>query len=208
MPVHADLVTDSFADIVSRFTLASKDFEHRLAAVRADQWTWPTPCSEWNVRQLVCHMTRGNLMYIDLVGGGTSEQFLRLRDVDALGGDPLESYRHSVRDCAAAFSQPTALDRILNYPLGSVPGRQSLAVRTMDTVIHTWDLARAIGADEQLDLGLVNWIDDHLAEIFAGLADSHIDGNDPPIFCRATPRIATGSLSAGGSFAPHGQIAQ
>lgn len=51
-------------------------------------------------------------------------------------------------------------------------GRQALAVRTTDTTIHTWDLARAVAVDDRLDAGLVAWIDDSLDEIFAGLAEA------------------------------------
>ncbi|MFG3043552.1 hypothetical protein ACGFZR_01295 [Streptomyces sp. NPDC048241] len=44
-------------------------------------------------------------------------------------------------------------------------GAQALAVRTGDTTIHAGDLARAIEAPEDLDPGLVAWIEDHLTDI-------------------------------------------
>jgi hypothetical protein len=44
----------------------------------------------------------------------------------------------SVRSCHAAFSAPGVLTRVLDYPLGLVAGAQALAVRTADTVVHTW----------------------------------------------------------------------
>lgn len=162
----------SFDGVIDRFVLSAGGFEQRLRVVRPDQWTWPTPCTEWNVRRLVNHMVRGNLNYVRLVQGGTSADFLRLRDADALGTDPVGAYTRSVRECAEAFAQPGALQRILDYPLGKVNGDQALAVRTTDSTIHTWDLARAIGDDDTLDPGLVAWIDDHLAAIYAGLAET------------------------------------
>ncbi|GIH18602.1 maleylpyruvate isomerase family mycothiol-dependent enzyme [Rugosimonospora africana] len=183
--------------LIDRFVLASAGFERRLRAVWPDQWHWPTPCTEWDVRQLVNHTTRGNLNYIDLLEGGSAAQFLRLRDADALdskalggnalggnaldskalsgnalGGKALDAYTRSVRECAEAFARPDALRQILDYPLGRVTGEQALAVRLTDSAIHTWDLARAIGADEDLDAGLVTWIDDHLEQIYAGLAET------------------------------------
>ncbi|KPC67090.1 TIGR03086 family metal-binding protein [Streptomyces chattanoogensis] len=161
---------DSTEGLIDRFLLSSAGFERRLRAVQSGQWIRPTPCSEWNVRDLANHMTRGNLNYIGLLQGGTRTDFLRLRDVDALGDDPVGAYARSVRDCAAAFDEPGALQRVLDYPLGRVTGRQALAVRLTDSTVHTWDLARALGTDDTLDAGLVAWIDDHLAEIYAGLA--------------------------------------
>lgn len=162
-------MNDAFEDIRDRFLTASEGFARRLRAVRAEQWCRPTPCAEWNVRALVNHMARGNLNYALLARGGTGAQFVRLRDVDALGEDPVGAYAASVRDCAAAFAAPGVLDRSFDYPFGTVPGRQALAVRTTDTVVHTWDLARAVGADAQLDGAQVRWIGEHLAEVYAGL---------------------------------------
>ncbi|MHA6616869.1 TIGR03086 family metal-binding protein [Pseudonocardia sp. DLS-67] len=167
-------MTARFDELIDRYVLTSAEFEQRLRRVRADQWTLPTPCSEWNVRDLVNHMARGNLNYVRLIGGATSAEFLRLRDADALGADPVAAYARSVRECAAAFAAPGAVRRTVDYPLGRVTGRQALAVRTTDSTIHTWDLARAIGAEDTLDAGLVRWIDDHLDEIYAGLAETPV----------------------------------
>jgi uncharacterized protein (TIGR03086 family) len=168
----------NFSDgLMERFALSSSEFERRLLAVRPEQWAWATPCTGWDVRQLVNHMTGGNLNYVGLLGGATGADFLRRRDIDALGTDPVRAYTRSVHECAAAFAQTGALQRLLDYPLGPLTGQQALAVRTTDTTIHTWDLARAIGADEALDASLVTWIDDHLDEIYAGLAETPISAD-------------------------------
>lgn len=182
-----------FAGIIDRYLLSGEEFARRLRAVRPDQWTAPTPCAEWDVRDLVNHMTRGNLNYVGLVAGGSAADFLRLRDADALGDDPLGAYTRSVRDCAAAFGQPGALERIVDYPLGRVTAEQALAVRTTDATIHTWDLARAIQAPEELDPGLVDWIERHLEEIYAGLAESPLSADTTHrFFAPAAARPAAG----------------
>lgn len=167
-------MVNCFEGIIDRFVLASTEFERQLRTVRPEHWTWPTPCTGWDVRHLVNHMTRGNLNYVHLLLDGTAADFLRLRDADALGTDPIAAYTQSVRDCAEAFARPAALERVLDYPLGRVTGRQALAVRTTDATIHTWDLMRAIGADDELDSSLVKWIDDNLDAIYAGLAETPV----------------------------------
>ncbi|MFI0814931.1 TIGR03086 family metal-binding protein [Streptomyces sp. NPDC021098] len=165
-------MTESAEALIERYLLAGAEFENRLRAVGAEQWASPTPCAEWNVRALVNHMARGNLSYLGLLNGETSEDFLRQRDADALGADPVGAYVRSVRDCANAFAGPGALERVLDYPLGRITGRQALAVRTADSVIHTWDLARALGVDDRLHPDLVEWIDGSLEEIYAGLPET------------------------------------
>lgn len=167
-------MVDFLDGIIDRYALASAEFERRLVLVR--QWDAPTPCTEWDVRQLVNHMARGNLNYVRLTEGVSGAEFLRLRDADALGDDPVGSYARSVRECVTAFSQPGALQRIVDYPLGKVTGGQALAVRTTDTVIHTWDLARALGVDDELQADLVAWIDEHLDEIYDGLPVKPVEG--------------------------------
>jgi uncharacterized protein (TIGR03086 family) len=153
--------------LIDLYVLASAEFERRLRHVR--DWAAPTPCTEWDVRQLVNHVVRGNLNYVALLDGGTAAEFLRWREVDALGDDPVGAYERSVREFEAAFRSPAAMRRTLDYPLGKVGGGQAVAIRTTDTVIHTWDLARAIGADETLNADLVDWIDETLDAIYQGL---------------------------------------
>ncbi|WP_072479325.1 TIGR03086 family metal-binding protein [Amycolatopsis australiensis] len=155
--------------LLDRYRLASRDFARHLEAVPPDGWDAPTPCTEWNVRQLVNHMTRGNLNYVGLLHGATREEFLARREADALGDDPRTAFAESVQACADAFAEDGALDRVVDYPLGKLTGRRALAVRTADTVVHTWDLARALGADDTLDPALVAWLDDDHETIYAGL---------------------------------------
>lgn len=188
-------MADCFERVVDRFVLSSSEFERKLRMVRPGQWEWPTPCTEWNVRQLVNHMTRGNLNYVVLVEGGTREEFLRLREVDALGTDAVGAYNRSVWECARAFARPRALQRVLDYPLGLVTGQQALAVRTTDSTIHTWDLGRAVGVDDTLDAGLVAWIGDHLDEIYAGLAETPIAVDTTHRFFAAPESVPAGDAS-------------
>jgi uncharacterized protein (TIGR03086 family) len=140
--------------------------------VQPGQWTRPTPCSEWNARQLVNHNVRGNLNYAMLLRGGSGREFVRLRDAGALGDDPVAAYHGSVRTCLMTFRLPSALDRVADYPLGAATGRRLVAIRLTDTVIHTWDLARAVGLDERLAPGLTGWILDRLGWIYDGIAES------------------------------------
>lgn len=185
----------AFEAIMDRYMLASDEFAQKLATVGPGQWAWPTPCTEWNVRQLVNHMTRGNLSYVRLLNGGSKAEFVQARDADALGPDPVGAYARSVRECATAFSRPGALQQVLDYPLGQVTGQQALAVRTTDTAIHTWDLARATRIDDTLSPELVAWISDHLGEIYEGLAETPAAAQTSHRFFAAPP----GELPPGAS---------
>ena len=143
------------------------------------------------MRALANHVTRGNLNYIALLQGGTAADFLRMRDADAMGSDPVDAFIRSAGSCAAAFAEPGALQRHLDYPLGRASGQQLLAVRTVDSLVHTWDLARAMNADEILDHTLVDWAGVNLRDIYWGLRET-------PTAADTTHRFFAAAASAPG----------
>lgn len=161
-------------EVVARFNSASADFAAHLGDVKSNQWTWPTPCSEWNVRQLVNHVTRGNLNFASLLRGQNAEGFVRMRDEDALHDDPVASFARSVSVCSSSFSKGNALQTVLDYPLGSITGCQALAIKTTDTLIHTWDLARSIDRDDRLSTEMVEWANQNLHLIYADLPETPV----------------------------------
>jgi uncharacterized protein (TIGR03086 family) len=130
---------------------ANDGFAQRLVLVQPDQWSAPTPCTEWDVRALVNHVVGGNHRYVMLLLGATATEVDATRAVDHLGGDPMASFVASAAELSAAFREPGAMDRTAHHPAGERTGAQLIEMRVLDVGVHTWDLARAIGADESLD---------------------------------------------------------
>ncbi len=46
----------------------------------------------------------------------------------------------------------------MHHLVGDVPGSRLLAMRIADNVVHSWDLATAIGVDPELDEPLVEFV--------------------------------------------------
>lgn len=130
---------------------AGDGFAQRLALVQPDQWTAPTPCTEWNVRALVNHVVGANRRYTMLLHGANAGEVDATRTVDHLGHDPVASFVTTAAGLDAALREPGALARTAHHPAGERTGAQLLEMRVLDVAVHTWDLARAIGADESLD---------------------------------------------------------
>ena len=59
------------ADQAELHRRAVEEFGARVKAVADDQWELPTPCSDWNVRQLVNHLVYENRWTVPLMGGST-----------------------------------------------------------------------------------------------------------------------------------------
>ncbi|QLE71142.1 TIGR03086 family protein [Streptomyces rectiverticillatus] len=171
-------MNDTDSRLLGYFDAAAEGFSDRLRAVPDTYWESATPCTEWNVWQLVNHMIQGSRIYTSLLRGGSSAEFMANLDQETLDGDLVTTYSGAVAECRAAFHAAGALDRIVDYPFGPVPGRQLLGLYVVDAITHTWDLARAARLDERLDAPTVQWVLDNFQWIYHGVSESPItDGN-------------------------------
>ncbi|MFE6740919.1 TIGR03086 family metal-binding protein [Streptomyces tubercidicus] len=126
-------------------------FGTRVHAVREDQWDGPTPCTEWSVRALVNHLTAEQLWVPRLVRDRASITDIGSEyDGDVLGDDPAGAWDRAAVAAVAAFTERGALDRTVQLSYGSNPAAAYCTQMMADAVVHTWDLSRAIGADERL----------------------------------------------------------
>jgi uncharacterized protein (TIGR03086 family) len=117
-----------------------------IAEIRPEQWTAPTPCTEWNVRELVEHLVGMDLVFAALIEGEPMPE----RGADRLGDDPAGAYRSSSASLQGAFSRPGVLERSYRGPLGSATGAERLQIRLYDLLAHGWDLAQATGVPARL----------------------------------------------------------
>ena len=189
---------DTDSALLTHFDTAVEGFEDRLRTVPDTDWQSPTPCTEWNVRQLVNHMIQGSHIYTALLRGGSSAEFMTNLNQDALDSDPVATYRDAVAECRAAFHVAGALDRTADYPFGPVSGRQLLGLYVVDAITHTWDLARAVRLDERLDPRTVRWVLHNFEWIYHGVSESPItDGHryyGPPAQARTSDTSAQDRL--------------
>jgi uncharacterized protein (TIGR03086 family) len=134
---------------------ATDAFGARVHAIREDQWELPTPCSDWNVRQLVNHLVYENRWTPPLFAGRTIAEVGDRFEGDLLGDDPKAAWDGSAKEAVAAVQEQGAMERTVHLSFGDVPGSEYAMQLFADHLIHGWDLARAIGTDERLDPGLV-----------------------------------------------------
>ena len=136
---------------------AAEHFGDLLASVTDDDWSGPTPCDEWDVGDLIDHVIGGNRFTVEILAGATADDAITSVVASFEGGTPdrAAAFRSSADRQVAAISEPGALDRMCHHPSGDYPGEVILGFRLGDLVLHGWDLARAIGADERIDPELV-----------------------------------------------------
>jgi uncharacterized protein (TIGR03086 family) len=145
-------------DCIELLVVANDEFARRLRLVGPHHWRRPTPCPEWDVRALVNHVVGANVRYQLLLHGAPTDQVEATRTVDHLGDDALASFVATADGVVACFHEDGARERIAHHATGDRTGRELLAMRILDAAIHSWDLARAIGADETLDDDLAGFL--------------------------------------------------
>lgn len=151
------------ADLVDLFERAVEQFGRRFRLIAGDQWTAPTPDTEWDVRALANHVLGECLWAPPLLAGMTIAEVGDRFDGDQLGDDPQEAWTAASEAALEAVRQPGALERTVHVSFGDIPGSEYVSQLTSDHLIHAWDLARAIGVHDRLDPRLVEWATDFLA---------------------------------------------
>jgi uncharacterized protein (TIGR03086 family) len=138
---------------VTTMRRATATTEPIVKAVTAEQFHLPTPCSEWDVRQVLNHLLGTCLLGAGLLGDTKPSVDVmpgQVPSVDLVGDDPAAAYGEAVEKLLAA-ADDAAWSRPHRTPLGEMPGAALGGFTTLDILVHGWDLAKATGQDHTLD---------------------------------------------------------
>jgi uncharacterized protein (TIGR03086 family) len=120
--------------------------EQLVGRIGSDQWQLATPCTEWNVRQLVNHMAAGNARFTAIARGEQqTPPTPGTQPPDLLGDDPAASFREMFARMLQAFRAPGFAEGRYPTPIGELPGAGVADMRIHELLVHGWDLARATG---------------------------------------------------------------
>lgn len=128
-----------------RYRLTAGAFDARVQATPPDSWNGQSPCTEWRARDVVAHVVDNHRRLIAEVAGVESKPMTTDEDPQAAWTSAYATMRELTED-------PEAMARSVQGPMGPMPLEQMLPQFVcMDMLVHTWDLARAVGGDERLD---------------------------------------------------------
>jgi len=145
-------------ELIGLFRRATERFGRHVHSIGADQWHDSTPCTDWDVRMLVNHVAVEQLWVSPLVQGSSAADVGDRFDGDQLGDDPVASWEAAVQASLAAFDADGALKATVSLSAGDQSAAEYCWEMTTDALIHSWDLARGIDADEILDAELVGLV--------------------------------------------------
>jgi uncharacterized protein (TIGR03086 family) len=122
-----------------------------IRAVRPDQLTAPTPCTEYDVQELIGHLQH----WAPALARAS-------RHCDGAAPPEVEA---RIDELVAAWSVPTAWEGMTT--MGGpheMPARMIGAMAVGEVVVHGWDLARATGRPISWDETLLDFLYDEVAK--------------------------------------------
>ena len=143
------------SDLIESFKRSVGEFDKRVGRIGPDQWTNDTPCSVWDVRALLNHLVYEDRWAPDMLAGRTVQEVGDRYDGDLLGDDPMSAWKQASSEALAAVSEEGVLQRTVHASFGDITAEEYLLQLLNDHVVHAWDLARGIDADDRLDPELV-----------------------------------------------------
>ncbi|HEY3834225.1 MAG TPA: TIGR03086 family metal-binding protein [Acidimicrobiia bacterium] len=140
------------------------------------RWERPSPCAGWDARAVLEHV----IGFHDV---------LLLRPLDAKPArpqhDPERRWSLTLTALRAVLQRPGLFDGVVEVPaLGDlaptrIDARRLVPALSQDVLVHTWDLARAVGVNDRLDPALCKLFLDALPEDPGAL--THTGMYDAPV---------------------------
>lgn len=153
------------------FAVVTETVGELMNQVEADQLSLPTPCSEFDVKDLLDHMVMV-MQRVVVLGKGQhfSEANEQTAARDSGHGETFQGEAHVAN---RIWADPAKLDAMYEVPWGEIPGGPMLYTYTAELATHGWDLATAIGRELTID-------DEHLGGAFVAIRMIPEEGRGGP----------------------------
>ncbi len=129
-----------------------------VEAVRPEHRDLPTPCADWDVHTLTAHLVGVIANFEDVASGLKPE--VPVTDLTAhiqsvgeerMKDGPIDAYRDAAKRTLAAWQQH-GTDGTVYLPMGlELPAASAITIVLLDSLVHGWDLGKAIGVDTEID---------------------------------------------------------
>jgi uncharacterized protein (TIGR03086 family) len=132
-----------------------------IAGVDRAQLARPTPCPEWDVRATLDHIVGATWMFTLANEGQAVGEDSR----DVGGESPEAALRNAAVANLASWRTPGAFDGERTFPFGSFPADAAAMMNLSEVVVHSWDIAVALGADPTIDPAVAKMLDEFYAAL-------------------------------------------
>lgn len=167
------------------FDKALADAGERVLGAAATDLRAPTPCAGWDLGALIGHMIGQNEGFAGAVRDGDAPASAYL-PVELSADEVPARWTESAERLRKAFgtAEPTARVRLAELDL-EVPVAVALSMQLLDSAVHAWDVAAALGEDYRPDDAIARVVHESAQRIAAR------PGGTPGVF--AAPRPVDGA---------------
>ncbi|MET9000632.1 TIGR03086 family metal-binding protein [Amycolatopsis sp. NPDC004169] len=115
-------------------------------------WAAPTPCTEWNVTQVLQHAAGDQLGYAAAITGTGGPDFNPFAPSGTLPTPPAEFLEPTLSAASSAFATVPVGAAAVPTPLpqGALPAEVAVGAAALDAAVHAWDIAVATGQKSPL----------------------------------------------------------
>jgi uncharacterized protein (TIGR03086 family) len=139
---------DEPTTVVSRIKQALDMTARTVDRITDAQWSAPTPCDDWDVRDVLNHTVGGMRIFTaQLTGKDPGAD----QEADWLGDDPRGRFTAAADADRSAWGSPDAPAMTVTISLGALPGPMAGVVHLTEIVVHGVDLAVATGHEQLID---------------------------------------------------------
>jgi uncharacterized protein (TIGR03086 family) len=133
-------------ETLDRYRTIADGLTARVLAVPDAAWAQRSPCTEWTALGVLAHVIDTAHGAVDGVEG---IEHVAVTTADL---DPVKGWTGARERIEDALADPARAGTLVESPFGQVPFAALVdSLLRIDTLIHTWDLARATGGDERID---------------------------------------------------------
>lgn len=127
-------------------------FAAKIADVPNQRWEDQSPCEGWTARDVVRHVIETQQLFEQLVGR-------TLESGPSVDDDPYGAFLAATDQVQAHLDDPRTARVEYDGYFGRTTFEESVdGFLSMDLVVHAWDLSRAAGLDDTIDLADVAWV--------------------------------------------------
>jgi uncharacterized protein (TIGR03086 family) len=141
-----------------------------VSRIRPEQANLPTPCPDWDLRQLVNHILFDVDVFVATTVGGQRGS----PDVDRIGDDWSAACSAATASLVEAW-EARGTEGVLKTSLGEFPLTWAVGQQMADLAVHTWDVARTLGEpvsalDAEVAEAALAWLSVNLKPEYRGQA--------------------------------------
>lgn len=153
------------------FSTAMMLVDKVIEKVKIEDYNKPTPCTEWNVKELTNHLLYELVWIAPLLEGKTIAEVGQVYEGDLIKGDAGVSWMKYCRQTSAQMAK-TKPRSIAHLSYSDKTAQAYVDEVAADLIIHGWDLAQALGLDYKINDLTVSAIKKATDDVMPGARES------------------------------------